>query len=161
MNRSHNTDVLFTFMLFCLYIVLCLMLLMSTFNSYRLILDRVDQNYKTNTCLEYIANKVRYFDSLDSVYISTFDGLPALRMKESIYNKNYEAIIYFDNGSVKELYIEEGMSLTKDAGNEIFAAQNFKLSYYMDSFIKVECTENNKHAEIIISLKSGQKVAKK
>ena len=161
MNKSNNTDVLFTFLLFCLYTVLCLMLLMSTFNSYRLILDRADQNYTTNTCLEYIANKVRCFDSLDSVYITTFDGLPALRMKEYIDDKSYETIIYFDKGSIKELYIEEGVSLTREAGNEIFIAQNFNISYYLDNFIKVECTENNKQAEIIISLKSGQEVVKK
>ncbi len=161
MNKSHNTDVLFTFMLFCLYIVLCLMLIISTFNSYHVILDRVDQSYKTNTCLEYIANKVRHFDNDDSVYISTFDGLPALRMKECIDYKNYETIIYSDQGSIKELYVEEGVTLTRDAGIEIFTVSYFDICYYKDGFIKVECTdENNKHAEIIISTKSGQEVAK-
>ena len=161
MKRSHNTDVLFTFMLFCLFIALCLMLVISTFNSFRLILDRIDQNYQTNTCLEYIANKVSHFDSVDSVHISTFDGLPALRMKERIDNNNYETIIFFDQGSIKELYIEEGVSLTRDAGNEIFIVSYFNISYYLDNFIKVECRdENNKHAEIIISLKSGQEVAR-
>ncbi len=151
-ERSYSVDTVFVLVLFCVFAATILFVLMSGANVYKETARIMQERYEERTCLSYISQKVRHCDSDNAVYITEFDGTPALALEDEINNKEYNTLIYFYDGHVKELFCEKGAAFSKESGTDIIEAKNLQFANVdKDSgLIKIKCTGTNGDSSTII-----------
>ena len=77
-KKGHMTSVLFTMLLFLVFVLSALFTVLIGSRVYENITVRSDASYTGNTALSYIANKVRQGDRAGLVDVVDIDGIPVL-----------------------------------------------------------------------------------
>ena len=95
---------------------------------YRAVADDADANSTQRTALSYVVNQIRRSDA-GGVAIGTFGGGDALRLTETGEDGSmYVTLIYCFEGSLMELYMEEGTGLAPEDGMELLERSYLDLS---------------------------------
>ena len=110
-KKGHMTSVLFTMLLFLVFVLSALFTVLIGSRVYENITVRSDASYTGNTALSYIANKVRQGDRAGLVDVVDIDGIPVLEMKQEIGDSEYVTWIYWKDGTIREC---GGLDLSKD-----------------------------------------------
>ncbi|MDR3278548.1 MAG: DUF4860 domain-containing protein [Oscillospiraceae bacterium] len=149
----HTADAVFALILFCAFALSMLMVLMTGAVAYQDVRDAVENHYSEDTCISYIAMKVRHYDDASGSFeLRDLDGVPALYMTESVGGGEYFTAIYFYDGYVKELYAESGYEFAPGDGADVLAAEalSFEVS---DRLLHVSCVGTGGNAaDIYLSL---------
>ena len=83
-NDGQTMSVLFTMLLFLVFIMCALFTVLAGSKVYENISSRMDQTYTGSVALQYVANKVRQGDADKAVAVKTEDGQPVLEIRETI-----------------------------------------------------------------------------
>ena len=110
-KKGNAVSVLFTMLLFLVFVLCALFTVLIGSRVYENINVRSDANYTGNTALSYIANKVRQGDRAGMVNVVDVDGTQVLEMKQEIGESEYVTWIYWDNGSIRELFTDTSSGL--------------------------------------------------
>ena len=110
-NDGQTMSVLFTMLLFLVFIMCALFTVLAGSKVYENISSRMDQTYTGSVALQYVANKVRQGDADKAVAVRTEDGQPVLEIRESIEGGDYITWIYYYEGSIQELFTYEDSGL--------------------------------------------------
>ena len=110
-NDGQTMSVLFTMLLFLVFIMCALFTVLAGSKVYENISSRMDQTYTGSVALQYVANKVRQGDADKAVAVRTEDGQPVLEIRESIEGGDYITWIYYYEGSIRELFTYEDSGL--------------------------------------------------
>ena len=156
-NRSYSVDTVFVLVLFCVFAFTILFVLMSGANVYKDTAKIMQERYEERTCISYISAKIRHYDNENSVYLTDFNGVTALAMDEEINGTYYNTLIYFYNGSVKELFCEKKASFPIDSGTNIINVDDLQFAKVdADSgLIKIKCKgKSGSTSTLIIGTKS-------
>lgn len=102
--------------LFLIFILCSVFTILIGSRVYQNIRTRNDDSFYTGTAMAYISNKVRQSDAADSIGVQTIDGLPVLVLTRRYGDICYETWIYTKNGSLMELYAEQGSGFSTDDG---------------------------------------------
>lgn len=94
-NDGQTMSVLFTMLLFLVFIMCALFTVLAGSKVYENISSRMDQTYTGSVALQYVANKVRQGDADKAVAVRTEDGQPVLEIRESIEGGDYITWIYY------------------------------------------------------------------
>ena len=121
-KKGNAVSVLFTMLLFLVFVLCALFTVLIGSRVYENINVRSDANYTGNTALSYIANKVRQGDRAGMVNVADVDGIQVLEMKQEIGDSEYVTWIYWDDGSIRELFTDtssglglaDGLKFSKD-----------------------------------------------
>ncbi|MDR0446520.1 MAG: DUF4860 domain-containing protein [Oscillospiraceae bacterium] len=136
----HTVDAVFALILFCAFALSMLMVLMTGAGAYKNIRGAVRSHYSEDTCVSYIAMKLRHYDGeSSSVSLGEIEGEPALFLTETIEETAYITAIYYHDGSVRELFAEAGYNRRLDDGLEIVEAQSLKIDSPSDGVFSIEC----------------------
>lgn len=127
-KKSHAMSVLFTMLLFLVFVLSALFTALIGSRVYENITVRSDWNYTGNTALSYIANKVRQGDRAGLVDVVQVEGTPVLEMKEEIGGSEYVTWIYWKDGSICELFTDAQSGLGLDDGLKILECNGLGLS---------------------------------
>ena len=127
-KKGHMTSVLFTMLLFLVFVLSALFTVLIGSRVYENITVRSDASYTGNTALSYIANKVRQGDRAGMVNVVDVDGTQVLEMKQEIGESEYVTWIYWDDGSIRELFTDTSSGLGLADGLEILECRGLKLS---------------------------------
>ena len=127
-KKGNAVSVLFTMLLFLVFVLCALFTVLIGSRVYENINVRSDANYTGNTALSYIANKVRQGDRAGMVNVADVDGIQVLEMKQEIGDSEYVTWIYWDDGSIRELFTDTSSGLGLADGLEILECQGLKLS---------------------------------
>lgn len=147
----HQIDGLVALLLFGVFSVCILAVLLTGADAYRRLTDRDQAAFDRRTCLQYIATRVRQADTLDGVTVADFNGVDALVFSEG---NGYVTRIYCHNGAIMELFADETLDLTLEAGEPIMEAQ--PLEFFMqDGRLVVTSGEDF----LILSPRSGEGAA--
>ncbi len=147
----HQIDGLIALLLFGVFSVCILAVLLTGADAYRRLTDRDRAAFDRRTTLQYIATRVRQADTLDGVRVGDFNGVDALIFDEG---DGYVTRIYCHNGSIMELYAEEDLDLSLEAGEPIMAAAPLGFS-----MADGRLTITNGGDQLILSLRSGEGAA--
>ncbi|WP_294464366.1 DUF4860 domain-containing protein [uncultured Anaerofustis sp.] len=154
-SNSHTIQTAMALIMFCLFLVSILLVLTSGVKSYSSIASKLSSRYESRTCLNYISSKVKYNDTQNSVDIKDFNGKNALYIKNQIDDKEFNTIIYYYDGYVKELTVEEGKELGLNSGQNIVPIKNIEFKKVKNNLIHIYCTDNKgDKKDAYISLKS-------
>ena len=133
----HQIDGLIALLLFGVFSVCILAVLLTGADAYRRLTDRDQAAFDRRTTLQYIATRVRQADRADGVRVDDFNGVSAL--------------VYCWNGSIMELYAEEALDLTLEAGEPVMEAEAVEFSME-DGRLRISSGEDS----LILSLRSGK-----
>lgn len=126
MNRK--TNVLFTMLLFLVFILCAIFTVLIGSRVYENIMARSNRNFTGNTALSYIANKVRQGDREGMVEVREIDGVQVLVLGQNVDGTVYETWIYCLDGTVRELFANPKSGLGLKDGLEILECGGLDLS---------------------------------
>ena len=144
----HQLDGLIALLLFGVFSVCILAVLLTGADAYRRLTDRDRAAFDRRTTLQYLATRVRQADRESGVYVTDFNGVNALVFSDG---DGYVTRVYCHNGSIMELYAEEGLDLSLEAGEPIMAAEELDFSME-DGRLRVSCEGDS----MTLSLRSGK-----
>lgn len=127
-RRGNRMNVLFTSLLFLVFILCALFTVLIGSRVYENITQRSNRNFTGTTALSYIANKVRQGDREGMAEVREIEGTPVLVLGQVVDGTRYETWIYYRDGSVRELFSNPESGLTLDDGLEILECEGLELS---------------------------------
>lgn len=113
---SGSIDFIFSMLLFLVFILCSVFTILIGSRVYSNIRARNDAAFYSDTALSYITNKVRQSDRTDSVNIRSIDGQNVLVLSSGYNGVLYETWIYTKDGSLFELFSEQGSGLSTEDG---------------------------------------------
>lgn len=139
-EKQHIIDFLFPIALFFVFAASALAVVLMAASVYEKTAASAERSYESRTSLDYVTEKIRQSDSSGSVSAGTIDGLPCLTIRETYGNTAYLTMIYAYDGMLKELFVQEGVTVNADDGTEILPIQDFRVSEPEDGLFRISCT---------------------
>lgn len=127
-GKHQTTSVLFTMLLFLVFVMCALFTVLTGGKVYENISARMDQTYTGSVALQYIANKIRQGDGAGEVAVKEAEGQQVLELTQEIDGESYITWIYYLDGSIRELFTYEGSGLGLQDGLEILDCGGLSLT---------------------------------
>lgn len=153
-GKGQSTQFLFIMLLFFTLAISALFTILFGAKVYENIGQRMEDNFQKITPLAYVSNQIKQSDRFDSVSITTREGISVLKLSQTYNDQEYETLIYYQDGSVKELFTSVDSGLTLDAGIEIMKTDGIFFEMISENLLRVE-TKGTEGQAILISLRSG------
>jgi hypothetical protein len=104
------------FLLGAVFLFLSIGLVMMGGSLYRHIMEVSNENDEARTTFSYIANQVHRADSSGGVSVGELGGQQALMLEQNFGGWEFVTYLYYYDGALRELFVEKGTELEKDAG---------------------------------------------
>ena len=104
----------------------------------------MDANYTSRTSIAYITEKIRQFDSYDTIQFKMQDNTPILMLTSNINGITYATSLYEYNGYLYELFARTDIMLPLDAGQAIMELENLSFTQTTSNLLKISFTDTNK-----------------
>lgn len=156
-NNSPNQfsiQFVFVMLLFLIIVILSVTIILLGRNIYNNINSDRKDNYEVRVSLSYIANKIRQADRCDAVDIKDINGDPAVVIKETYDDINYETWIYNYDNSLYEILIDEGNTFNLSDGMKIIEVDSFDILKIKENLYKFSVNSKKISAELVLSLNS-------
>ena len=141
-REAHRIDSIFIMLLFFLFALTAFVLIMIGVRQYKATANVMDYNYEIRTVTSYLREKTRQNSSNSSISIETIDGTNALCLKNTLNNTIYNTYIYYYDGSLREMYIQEGTPFTLNLGQQIVTISGFDMDKTDDGLIVVTISDS-------------------
>lgn len=142
-KNRHIVDLLLPIALFLVLAASLLFLVLLAANVYQKNVAWEERNYESRTCLSYVTEKIRQNDEKGGVEIGTFDGVPSIILRQNFGGQAYVTYLYCYEGTLRELFVQEGVSAGVLDGQEILQADNFQFAQQEDGIIKISYIDEN------------------
>ncbi|MEA4987175.1 MAG: DUF4860 domain-containing protein [Anaerovorax sp.] len=153
-GKGQSAQFLFIMLLFFTLAISALFTILFGAKVYENIGHRMDANFEKITPLAYVSNQIKQSDRFDSVFITTREGISVLKLSQTYNGQEYETLIYYQDGSLKELFTSVDSGLALDAGIEIMKTDGIFFEMISENLLCVK-TGGTKGESILISLRSG------
>ena len=140
-SRSHQADSFFVMLLFFLFALTAFILVLIGVKQYKS--NAMNYNYEVRTVTSYLREKVRQNDSDAAISVETINGTKALCLKNTINDIVYNTFIYYYDGSLRELYVQDGSSYSLDSGQRIVEIGGLDMTETTDKMITVTITDTS------------------
>lgn len=141
-REAHRIDSIFIMLLFFLFALTAFVLIMIGVRQYKATANAMDYNYEIRTVTSYLREKTRQNSSNSSISIETIDGTNALCLKNTLNNTIYNTYIYYYDGSLREMYIQDGTPFTLNLGQQIVTISGFDMVKTDDGLIIVTISDS-------------------
>lgn len=154
-RRRHVIDLLFPIALFLVLAASSLFLVILAANVYQKSVAWEESNYESRTCLSYVTEKIRQNDENGGVAVGTFDGVPCLMLYRTFGEQSYVTYLYSYEGQLRELFVQEGVSMKASDGQGILAVDNFTVAQQEEGIFRISCMdEDGKESFTYVAVKS-------
>lgn len=124
-------------------------------NQYIAITDEMASHVEVRTPTAYISNKVRQNDSYGGIQVLKVEGKDILVLSEAVGETIYETWIYEYEGTLRELYIEQGQEAELGWGMEIIEIQGLTITSENNHLLIHIVTKKGDEQNIILGLRAG------
>lgn len=122
---------------------------------YRSVADDADTNSTQRIALSYVVNQIRRSDA-GGVVVGTFGGGDALRLTETSEDGSvYVTLIYCFEGSLMELYMEEGTGLAPEDGMELLELSSLDLSVTENGGLDITASDGEHQWSVTLYPRTG------
>lgn len=154
-KRRHVIDMLFPIALFLVLAASSLFLVILAANVYQKSVAWEESNYESRTCLSYVTEKIRQSDENGGVTVGTFDGVSCLMLHQTFGEQSYVTYLYSYEGQLRELFVQEGVSMKASDGQAILDVDHFAVEEQEEGIFRISCTdENGKESVTYAAVKS-------
>ncbi len=127
-NRTiHAFNAVFVLAVFSLFAVCSLFVVLFGANVYHQMTASLDANNEVRTSLSYVSNKVRAVDGRD-VTVRELGGRQVLVIGRTYGGEAYRTYIYYDRGSLYELFTKAENKFVPGNGDKVTAVSGFSMS---------------------------------
>lgn len=144
-SSVHKLETAFVILLLSLFAITTFVLVLLGVKQYRSTADAMDHNYEIRTATSYLKEKVRQSDINSSLTIGELYDIPSLTITSTINNQRYCTYIYYYDGYLRELFIEENAVYSVESGQQIIPLQNLSFESISSDVIKATITDSNGH----------------
>ena len=116
---SRRIDSIFVMILFFLFALTAFVLVMIGVRQYQSTADSMNYNYEVRTATSYLREKVRQNDSHAAISIDNIEDTDVLALKSEVNGIVYYTYIYYYDGYLRELYVQDGSSYSLSTGQQI------------------------------------------
>lgn len=147
-RHRHVIDLLFPVALFFVFAVSSLSVLLLAADAYAAETSRAGVNDESRTALSYISEKIRQNDANGAMAIVSIDGTDCLALS-AVYNGTpCTTYIYVYDGSLKELFINDGIPVPLKEGRDIIPVSSLSMErleerVYLFTAVDSAGTENS------------------
>lgn len=142
-SSAKKIDTVFVFALLLLFAATSFALVLIGAKQYRAVSDTISQNDAQRTACAYLAEKLRQSDAAGAVYISEFQGIPALTICTETSDAPYTTYIYFYETALRELTVTDQAAVSHASGQEILALKDFSVTMPFAHLLKVTLTHTD------------------
>ena len=122
---------------------------------YRAVAGDADANSTQRTALSYVVNQIRRADA-GGVAVGTFGGADALRLTETGEDGSvYVTLIYCFEGSLMELYMEEGTGLAPEDGMPLLELSSLDLSVTENGGLDITASDGEHRWSVTLYPRTG------
>lgn len=122
---------------------------------YRAVAGDADANSTQRTALSYVVNQIRRADA-GGVAVGTFGGADALRLTETGEDGSvYVTLIYCWEGSLRELYMEEGTGLAPEDGMAVLELSSLDLSVTENGGLDITASDGEHQWSVTLYPRTG------
>lgn len=159
-NQQNQFSIQFVLilLLFLLIVVLSSMIVILGKDIYTNIIDDRESNYNLRVSLSYITNKIRQGDKENSVFLDSINDNQALVIRENYDGLNYDTWIYYYDGYIYEILVEEGQEFFEEDGMKIIYVEDFNISKENENLYKFYVKNDNKYVDLYININSKEEV---
>lgn len=125
MKKSSISEIIFSMMLFLMFVIGGFLMVSYAGNIYKHIIDEGNNREAIQIPLSYLSEKLHQAKSNEYVKIDTLDGVNVL----IIDNDAYYTCIYSDDNYLKELNINSIDDFNKDNGTSIYEVEELSMNY--------------------------------
>ncbi|RGY98407.1 DUF4860 domain-containing protein [Clostridium sp. AM58-1XD] len=152
-RKGQAVNVLFTMILFLVFVLCALFTVLIGGKVYENINRRTEENFSGCTALHYVANKVRQGDRMGLIDVTEVDGTPVLEIRQETEDETYITWIYSQDGWIRELFTFEDSGLGLSDGLPITECSG--LDVEKDGSLVTITTEGEAGSRIMLSVRSG------
>ncbi len=152
-SKSHRIDTLFPITLFLVLTLFALMVIVLAAKIYENTTENSHRNHQSRIALSYISEKIHQADEECIISINQFDTQDALTFKQTYDGSNYSTYIYYYSGSLRELFVKEGVDISLSDGKVILELQEFSMVEADENLLYFSCTDmENQFADSYVSI---------
>ena len=125
-ERGSSANGMLVFLVYGMFSLFSLLLVVIGARVYRELTVAGRENTEVRAAFSYVANKVRMGgETADAVRVEERDGIPVLSLRESYEGTEYETVIYFYEGALREYFAAVGTDFMPQAGERIAQMAGF------------------------------------
>lgn len=151
-NHGQLMNVLFTMLLFLVFVLCALFTVLIGGQVYENINVRSQENFTGSVALQYVANKVRQGDQEGAIRVISQDGTEVLEIASGL--GDYVSWIYYKDGYIRELFFDPADGLGLADGLEILECEGFSVSQSEDGRLIHIQTQGEEGGSLTLSLRS-------
>ena len=119
MKKKNHLGGVLVLLVFAVFVVSVLLVLLTGADVVKKLSDHDQRSYEHRTVIQYITTRVRQADARDRVSVRSFEGVDALVLSQDIEDVRYETLVYCWDGYLRELFIEAGLEIDAEFGEQI------------------------------------------
>ncbi|MDO5572656.1 MAG: DUF4860 domain-containing protein [bacterium] len=139
----HTVDILFILTLFGAFIVSALLIVVLGARVYQNTVNQAEKGFSTRTSLAYVTEKIRQHDEDGSVSITEIEGHQVLCLSQKYGDTSYDTYLYYDNGYLKELTVDDFYTPSLTEGQDIIAVTDFEMQRVNDALYSFRITDTD------------------
>lgn len=132
-QRQHSADSLFSMALLLIFTVFTLMLGGMGAAVYKNSVAHLNENYTSRTAIAYISEKIRQYNSSDSIFLSSVGGSDALVLKDTTEDEVFLTYIYYYDGALRELFVRQETLPDAATGNAVVELAGLEIKHAEDA----------------------------
>lgn len=153
MKKQHMIDTVFVLLLFLLFTFCIVSVLYAGSHIYDTIATKETTNYQENIALHYFVEKVHQGKTKNSIKLEQLESISALAIYQQYNDEQYVTYIYYDQYSIKELFIKAGDPFSIQDGNQIMEAKNLKMWQITPTCLHITITFlNNQQKNVYLNI---------
>lgn len=154
MKKKNQLGSVLVLLVFAVFMVSVLMVLLTGADVVEKINRRDQKSYDSRTLLQYITTRVRQADQRGMVSVARFGDGDALVLTEDIEGELYETRVYCCEGYLRELFMEAGLEMDAEFGEEILPLEAVRFADEDDYILAQLTLQEGEQEELILFLRS-------
>lgn len=122
-----KSGTLWTLLLFFVFVLCALFTALTGASVYETMSERSEQQFRGNTALQYIANKVRQGDTAGAVRVCQIEDIPVLELAQTVNDYTYVTWIYCRDRNIYELFAGADSGLGLEDGIAVMECDGLDL----------------------------------
>ncbi len=142
-QNRHVIDFIFPLAVFFVFAASSFAVLVLSANIYNTQTKESNSNYVARTSLAYVNEKIRQNDEGGGMSIQSVDGRDCLVLAGNSDGIAYTTYIYEYDGSLKELFIRDGVSASLKSGKDIMELESFQMEEIEEGLFRFVFTDKD------------------
>ena len=142
-QNRHVIDFIFPLAVFFVFAASSFAVLVLSANIYNTQTKESNSNYVARTSLAYVNEKIHQNDEGGGISIQSVDGRDCLALAGNSDGIAYTTYIYEYDGSLKELFIRDGVSASLKSGKDIMELESFQMEEIEEGLFRFVFTDKD------------------